>query len=222
MTERLNAFVAPSLPLAHVEYEQTLEEQYRKIERLYYRQISNTVNALIGSQGGRHLEMPHGNFYDTTTQSDGANTPNAVKFNGTKSNETAGIYIENNGSGDPTQVTVEYQGSYNFQFSMQLENTDNAVHSVGIWVRINGVDVNNTCTEITVPARKSALIYGYAVAAWNFLDVVQAGDYWELMWATNSTFVTLPYIPAWVTPAQPYNRPATPSALLTVNYVSVI
>jgi len=222
MPDRLEQVVPPNLPLATDQYARTYEEDYRKVERLYFTRMSNALNSVTGNFGGRYLQMPHGAFYDTTTQSDGINTPNAVKFNQTVTENTFGVSVGNNGAGNPTRIYPEFTGEYNFQFSLQLQNTDNAAHSVGIWVRINGIDIPNTCTDITVPARKSASEYGYAVAAWNFVLTIEAGQYFELMWATGTTLVTIPYIPAWTTPTNPYNRPATPSAILTVTYVSVL
>ena len=222
MSDRLGQVASPNLPLATDNYIRDSEEDYRKVERIYFNRLSFLTNSLVGTMGGRHLEMPHGAFFDSTTQTDLANTPAPIKFNTTVTNSTVGVSVVNNLSGDPTRVTVQYGGDYNFQFSLQFENTDNVVHSVGVWARINGTDVDDSCGAVTVPARKSALVYGYAIAAWNYVYPMQPGDYFELIWATEDASVTVPYIPAWTTPTEPYNRPATPSAILTVTYASVV
>lgn len=219
LPDRLIPLKSPSLPLGPTEYSRQYQDQLNSILRLYFSLVDSQSQALLSNIGGRFLAMPHGSFYDTETQSDGADTPNPVQLNSTFVEDTLGFTIENNTNGDPTRVTAEYPGIYNFQFSLQLENTDNAQHEVGIWVRINGVDVDNTATLITIPARKSASIYGYAVPAWNFVLSMQGGDYFELMWATNSTAVT---IPASVAQTSPYVRPAVPSTILTVAFVSAI
>lgn len=210
---------SPSLPLGPVEYSRQYQDQLNNILRLYFTSIDNLNQGLLGNVGGRFLGSPHGSFYDTETQSDGADTPNPVQLNGTFTGETIGFTVANNDSGNPTRVTAEYPGIYNFQFSLQLQNTDNAQQEVTIWARINGVDVANSATDITVPARKSSSIYGYAVAAWNFVLPLQANDYFELMWASSSALVTIPYKAA---QTSPYVRPAIPSTILTVSFVSAI
>lgn len=228
--QKLDGTSAPALPFTPVAYDRQSEDSMRNILRQYHRQIDNFTSSLIDAQGGRYLSFPRGAFYDTESQSDGVNTPNAVQFNQTVTQDTSGFSVANNLSGKPTRVTAEHQGDYNFQFSLQFQNADNAQHNVGIWVRIDGVDIPNTTTEVTVPARKTASIYGYAVAAWNFVLNMQAGQYLELMWASPSSLVTIPYLPEWSTAtgtntptkiySQVYNRPATPSSIMTVTFVS--
>jgi len=219
LQDRLIPLKAPALPLGPVEYNRQYQDQLNNILRLYFTLNDSQSQALLSNVGGRFLAMPHGSFYDTETQSDGANTPNAVQLNSTFVSDTLGFSVQNNESGNPTRVTAEYPGLYNFQFSLQLENTDNLQHEVAIWVRINGDDVDNTATLITVPARKSASIFGYAVAAWNFVFAINPNDYFELMWASGSTLVT---IPATAAQTSPYVRPAVPSTILTVAFVSAI
>lgn len=115
-----------------------------------------------------------------------------------------------------SQFTVPATGIYNLQFSAQLKNIDNVQHDVNIWARINGVDVPNSNTQITVPARKSAGVFGYAVASWNFLFNMTAGQYVELIWLPTSTNVTVEYLPASASPAYP----ASPSVILTMFQVA--
>lgn len=228
--ETLPKTKVPAFPFSPKEFNQQYVDQNNRVLTQYLNQIDYFVSYLLDPSGQRYLSAPHGSFYDVATQSDGINTPNAVQFGQTDTTATEAFTIANNASSLPTRVTAQYQGCYNMQFSLQLQNTDNAAYSVGIWARINGVDVPNSCTDITVPARKSAGEYGYAVAAWNFVLAMQANDYFELMWATPSTLVTIPYIPEWSTAAgtntptkiysQAYNRPATPSAILTASFVS--
>lgn len=111
-----------------------------------------------------------------------------------------------------SRLTVPVTGKYNLQFSAQLENIENAQQDATIWFRINGVDVPNSATQITVPARKSANVYGYAVAAWNiFLDMT-AGQYVQIIWAPTIATLTLQALPAGTSPVYP----AIPSVIATV------
>ena len=114
-----------------------------------------------------------------------------------------------------SRLTVPNDGVYNLQFSAQLKNLENAQHDATIWFRINGVDVPNSATQITVPARKSAGIFGYAVAAWNiFLDMT-AGQYAEIVWIPTIATMTVEALPSSVSPAYP----AIPSLIATMNQV---
>jgi hypothetical protein len=222
MANRLSLVAPPALPLATREYVRGEEDRYRGVLRLFFNALTSDVNAVIGTEGGRFIESPHGSFYDTLSQTAAANTPTAVRFNTTVVSDTTGFAITNNGVGNPTRITAVYPGVYNLQFSLQLQNTDNSQQEVAIWVRVNGVDIPESAGDVTVPARKSASIYGLLIPAWNLVVSLDAGDYVELVWATSSALVTIPYVPAWttVTLATPYIRPAVPSAILSVSFVS--
>ena len=115
-----------------------------------------------------------------------------------------------------SRITVDYAGLYNLQFSLQFVNPDNQQHDVDVWFRKNGVDIDNSNSQFTVPVRKNATIYGHLIAALNYFVDLDAGDYVELVWATSSTLVTVEQIPAQTSPT----RPATPSAIVTMQYVS--
>jgi len=115
-----------------------------------------------------------------------------------------------------SRITVPSNGVYNLQFSAQLKNTDNAQQDATIWFRVDGVDVPNSATQITVPARKSALVYGYAVAAWNIFLQMNAGQYAEIVWNPTSTTVTVEALPSSASPAYP----AIPSVIATMDQVA--
>lgn len=115
-----------------------------------------------------------------------------------------------------SRITVPNTGVYNLQFSAQIVNTDNEQHNVKIWFRINGSDVTNSATDITIPARKTNNIYGYGVAAWNIFLSLTAGQYVQLVWLPSSTLVTLEAIPLSASPAVP----AIPSIIATMNQVA--
>ena len=114
-----------------------------------------------------------------------------------------------------SRLVVPNDGIYNVQFSAQLRNIENAQEDATIWFRVNGLDVANTATQITVPARKSANIYGYAVAAWNIFLDLNANDYVQIVWLPQIATMTLEHLPASVSPAYP----AIPSVIATVNQV---
>lgn len=115
-----------------------------------------------------------------------------------------------------SRITVPNTGIYNLQFSAQIVNTDNEQHNVKIWFRVNGSDVTNSATDITIPSRKTSNIYGYGVAAWNIFLSLTAGQYVELVWLPSSTLVTLEHVPLSASPAVP----AIPSIIATMNQVA--
>lgn len=154
------------------------------------------------------MKIPHtASFYDTTHQSATANTATAMTVNQTSI--ARGISLVSG-----SRFTASRKGTYNLQFSAQLLNTDSAEHNVSIWLRKNGVDVADSCTDITVPARHGAFD-GASVAAWNYFIDLVAGDYVQLMWSTPNALVLIDYTAARTTPV----RPATPSLIVTINEV---
>ena len=142
----------------------------------------------------------YGTFVDTTTQSAAViNTAYGITLNTTQLSN--GVTI-----GTPTsRVYVDRLGVYDIQFSAQLNKVAAAAKKVYIWLRIDGVDVTNSATEVTLQGSSAAL-----VAAWNFVVEMNAGSYFELMWSTNDTGCQITALAA----AAPV--PGIPSVILTV------
>lgn len=150
----------------------------------------------------------YGAFSSSVDQTGSITAGTAMTFNGTDIAD--GITLASG-----SNIVVPNNGIYNLQFSAQLKNLENAQHDVTIWFRINGVDVANSATKITVPARKSAGIFGYAVASWNIFLDMNANDYAEIIWLPDIATLTVEALPASLSPAYP----ATPSVIATMNQV---
>lgn len=165
------------------------------MRREWYRFLYN-IFALLGSGSLRY-----GCFFDTTDQSAAlVNTPYAITFNTTSLSE--GVFL-----GSPTsRIYVDRPGAYNFQFSLELSSTNATAKIIYIWARINGVDVDNSSTKITLQGSSA-----HYVAAWNFVLRLNTGDYFELMWATDNTNVQILADPATAF------CPAIPSVIMTVS-----
>lgn len=146
------------------------------------------------------VEKRFGVFYDTTTQTAAAiNTAYPVTFNNTEL--TKGVYI-----GTPaSRVYVDRPGTYNFQFSIQLNKSSSNAKNVYIWYRLNGNDAPYSATAVTLVGNSAA-----TVAAWNFVLEMNADDYFELVWSTDDTGCQISAVAA----APPV--PAIPSVILTV------
>lgn len=148
-----------------------------------------------------------GSFYDTTDQTNTANTAKVVTINTT--DISAGVSIVSG-----SRITVDRAGVYNIQFSAQLENSDVADQDISVWFKKNGTDIDQSNTLVSVPSQHGGTP-GHMVAAWNFWVSLSVTDYVEMYWSTTHTGTSIQAIPAQTGPV----RPATPSVILTVNQV---
>ena len=150
-------------------------------------------------------KLNYGAFYDTTTQKATViNTAYAMTFNATSLVD--GVVL-----GSPTsRVYVNAAGIFNIQFSAQLVKTTASAGNIFIWLRINGTDVAESATKVTLQGSNAA-----SVAAWNFLVQMASGDYFELMWSTDDTKCEI-LANTTVAPV-----PAIPSIILTVSQVNL-
>lgn len=142
----------------------------------------------------------YGYFYDTTTQTAASiNTAYGMTFNSV--GFSRGVTI-----GSPTsRIYTDRPGLYNIQFSAQLDKTSGGTAFIYIWLRLNGVDVPNSATQIRIQGNNAE-----TVAAWNFVEFMNTGDYFELMWSTDDTSCQILAVPA----SAPV--PGIPSIILTV------
>lgn len=115
-----------------------------------------------------------------------------------------------------SKIYVDSAGAYNIQFSLQLSNTNtSSEYETDIWFKYNGADLPNSNSVVTVPKKHSG-VNGQTIIALNYFLEMKDGDYFELAWHAHGSTVFIETIPAGTTPT----RPAAPSAILTVNYVS--
>ena len=157
----------------------------------------------------RGYDANYGAFSSSVDQTGSITSGTAMTFNST--DVADGVTLANN-----SQLVVPATGKYNLQFSAQLKNLENAQYDVTIWFRVNGTDIPNSATQVTVPARKSANVYGYSVAAWNIFLPMNANDYVEIIWLPQIATLTVEALPASLSPAYP----AIPSVIATVNQVA--
>jgi hypothetical protein len=110
-----------------------------------------------------------------------------------------------------SKLTPTLSGLYNIQFSIQFSSTDVSIHDVDVWFRKNGTDVADSNSKFSIPNSHGGTD-GTLIAALNFFINLATDDYIEIMWATNSTSVSIQQIPAQTSPT----RPATPSVIVTM------
>jgi plastocyanin len=87
----------------------------------------------------------------------------------------------------PGSATADIAGVYTIRYRLQYANTDNAQHTVTVWLQNNAVDIVNSATSFSVPARKSASIPGFTTAYSEATFEVAVGDEIELYWATDQS-----------------------------------
>ncbi len=209
---------APNLPVAPTEYQSRHQEVLTNILRLYFSQIDNINSAVLGIDGGRYLENPHiaaQNNADQYATAD--NTPTLVLFDVLDS--ISGFTLDPSG-----YATANQNGVYKIDFSLQLANTDNVQHDAFVWLQTNGTVVPGSSSRFTIPARKSAGVFAYVVGYSSITFEIQKDDEIRLWWATEkaatSGGVLGVYLDSLPAQASPYIRPANPSAVGSIVFVS--
>ena len=152
---------------------------------------------------------PYGAFQDSTDQTAASTTAAyAVTYNTTDFSN--GVSVASN-----SRLTVKSYGVYNIQFSLQFVNTDTQIQDVDVWFSKNGTNIANSNSRFSIPNSHGG-VDGHLIAALNFWVELNANDYVEIMWRTTSTTVSIQQIPTASSPT----RPATPSVIVTMNFVS--
>lgn len=144
----------------------------------------------------------YGAFYDTTSQTNigGPSAYNTISYNTTA--ETNGITVVSG-----TKITFGSAGTYDIQFSAQLDKSDAGDDTFEIWFALNGTDIPQSNGLVTLHGNDAK-----ALPAWNFVTTVNAEDYIELRWFSADTALRLLAVAAGTSPT----RPAIPSVILTV------
>jgi hypothetical protein len=216
---------APALPLAPIDYDQRQQDQFQYALRLYFNRLDSFLAELSNNIGGGLLGFPYISASDSTDQlATASNTPTVVTWNTLEGGN--GFTLNAPGS-----ATALVSGIYKITYSLQFTNTDNSAHDAAVWLKINTgsgfVDVPRSTTVFSVPARKSAGVFSYVCAYSEVVFTLNAGDEMELYWATNQAYDTSPatdgvYIEHLAAQTVPYARPATPSALGSITFVSAV
>lgn len=200
----------PALPLGPVNYSREYQDQLNRVLRLYFQQLGGAFSAFVEEGGGRFGSVPCGSYFSNQTVSLTANVVTVITLNNTDANATIDTALSNG------SVQVTYPGIYNYQFSAQFENSDSQAHDVDVWAQVDGTDVYESATQLTIPSKHGSR-NGAAVAAWNFFLVAEANSTFDLVVAASDPNVKLAALPA---SSSPFVRPSIPSLITTVTFVS--
>lgn len=179
----------------------------------------SAINSSLFTGSGRELNFPHIAASDSTDQvAGGDDTPTVVSWNTLDSG--LGWTLNSPGS-----ATATYAGVYKITYSLQFVNSANSAQYAYVWLQVNGSDLANSTTAFTLPARKSASEFSYVCGYSEVTFAVDAGDEIELYWATDLagdpvTPTDGVYIYHEAAQASPYARPAIPSAIGSIVYIS--
>ena len=214
---------APNLLIAPVQYAQLYQDQLNNALRLYFNQIDNFASALSDNNNGGYLSFPHIAASDSTDQYATANdTPTVIAWDTLDSGSGWTLQA-------PGTAIASVSGVYKITYSAQLVNTDNAIHTATFWLKKDTgsgfTDVPSSATVFSIPARKSAGVPSYVCGYSEVTFSVNAGDEVELWWATEQAYdpvgpVDGIYIYHDVAQTTPYARPAVPSVIGSITFVS--
>ena len=172
-------------------------------------QTAKLSGANLKSQVENWATKSFGSFFDTTTQNVTSGTITAMQVNNSDTFNN-GVFVGTDINAKPTLFTVSDAGVYNVQFSAQLNRTSGGTSkTISIWLRMNGVDIPNTATHLTLQANAGKL-----VAAWNFFVQFGATDALQIMWSQDDSIELLYQSADLVLP-----HPAVPSVIVTINQI---
>lgn len=150
-----------------------------------------------------------GAFSSTVTQTGSTTVGTPFTFNTT---DFAGGITLVSGS----RLTAPVNGTYDVQFSAQVQSTDTAPQDIYIWLRINGSDVGGSAGKVGMPARKNPGDPFHSIIGWNYYLTLTAGQYVEIVWLPTALTITVPTYASQVTPA----IPSTASVVVTMQQVA--
>ena len=205
--------------MAPVQYARQHFDVFNNVLRLYFNRIDGVFTNLFGVLGGKYIENPHIAASDNTDQyASNDNVATLVKWDTLDS--AAGFTLNLSGT-----ATASQSGVYKIDYRLQFTNTDNAQHDVYVWLEVNTVSVAGSSSRFTVLARNSAGVYGFTVAYSSVTFTINAGDEIALYWATEKAYKSMGpvngiYMEHIAAQTTPYVRPANPSAVGSITFVS--
>ena len=210
VNQQLEVPSIPSLGFAPEAYEKRYFAENNGALNGYFRRLVSVLGALFGPKGGKFMNNPHGAFQDSTNQV-AANTTTAYAITFNTTDFSNGVTVASG-----SRITVADAGIWNLQFSIQFTNTTNASQDVDVWFRVNGTNAANSNSRFGFAPRKGVGDPYHIIAAMNYFLSLNATDYVEIMWRPTDVGVSIEQYAASASPT----RPAVPSAIATVSFVS--
>lgn len=202
--ERIDKIAQPILPIPSNEYQRVYFDSVLSVLRLFFLQLTQRFNDLVGDSGARHLHAPYGAFSSSVTQTAASTT---VAYPVTFDTDGA---VNDVSVISTSRLTPVFSGVYALQATLQFVNTAGAVATGRAWVVVDGVAVDDSLVSVVVPANGEVPVSLSAVVA------LQGAGYVEVHFAVSATTLQLQAKAAAVSPT----RPASPSAAATLRLLS--
>lgn len=132
-----------------------------------------------------------------------ADTPTVIPFD---TNPVGNRIVLSNG-----EIQVQQQGLYKYTVSIQLDKTGGGTDFCDFWVRVNGNDVANTGSQVTLIGQN-----GEMLATCSYYLTLNANDTVISVFASPDPTMTATTFSAWTTPGDPYNRPQIPAVIASM------
>jgi hypothetical protein len=160
-----------------------------------------TTDGIIFVRPTIEQQKYYGEFTKTNSQSPAAtNTAYALTFTNTEI--ANGVSI----GGTTSQIIIAQAGLYNIACSVQITSGNSSQKAIWVWLRKNGTTDFQNSTRIA----SITLNNGYVVVTLNEVYSLAAGDFIEVMYAADSTNVSI------ATVAATAFAPAAPAVILAV------
>jgi hypothetical protein len=169
------------------------------------------AGGIRGFQNSNGIILPNAMMVSDQDQANASITgENLLTFAPAFSN---GITVESN-----SRIKVPCAGQYLVTFTLQVSNRSNSVSEFEVWAKATGVNYPLSNTRFDVPARKSGSIWSHIVPAVTGIFTVNdpTNDYLQIAWWSDNLDVFIENYAAGTSPT----RPAIPSVILTINFVS--
>lgn len=202
----------PALPQATNQYDRPYQDQLNNVQRLFYNRLVNTVNGVVGLNGAVNLQAPHALLMSDADQLNaGVTSENLVTYNVPVVQEAIEV---RSGS----QIWFQHPGQYLVTFNLMFTNRGNAAQEIEVWAKDGANNYPLSNTRYDIAARKSVSLWSHTVATVTGIFAVDNpdSDYLALAWWSDGADVFLEHYAAGTSPT----RPAIPSVILTVNFVS--
>ena len=197
----------PALPIPSDNVDKRYIDSQNNVLRLYFGRVSNAINNVTGHLGGRFIDQANGVFYSTADQPIAVvDTGQVITFNNTYLNHGVTVTGASN-----SQVTVEYSGIYNFQFSAQLTSNSASTKIIYLWIARDGTDIGYSGKEFVLQGAADVHNKTYSFS----IDML-AGQYLEMKWSSDDIDTSLEA----QTASSPH--PGVPSAIMSVSLVSAL
>jgi hypothetical protein len=169
------------------------------------------AGGIRGFQNSNGILLPYAMMISDQDQTNASITAeNLLTFAPAFSN---GITVESG-----SRIKVPCAGQYLVTFTLQVTNRSNTAAEFEVWAKDTGVNYPLSNTRFDVPARKTSTIWSHIVPAITGILTVDdpTNDYLQVAWWSDNLNVFIQHYAAGTSPT----RPAIPSVILTINFVS--